>query len=63
MSSSVGIAVISLDLSAVRTCPSTREVALALALTMWVDAPPLARSAERFSVLPSMATTGAPGRL
>ena len=54
---------ISLDLSSVETWPSTRELALAYALTMWVALPPLARSWERRSALPSTATTGAPGRL
>ena len=38
------MAVISLDLSSVLICPSTKLLALAQALTMWAGTPPLARS-------------------
>ena len=54
---SAGIAVISFDLSSTATCPSTSPLASAQALTRCSAALPFARSCERRSVFPSMATT------
>ena len=55
--SSRGMAVISLDLSSVFTCPRVRVLAEAQALTRWMACLPALLSWERRTVLPSMATT------
>ena len=55
--SSLGTAVISLDLASVAICASTRRCSQPQALTMCRGDLPLARSNERRKTLPSMATT------
>lgn len=54
------MAVISLLLSSVATCPSTRWLPWAQALTMWTAALAAAVSKERRRVLPSMAISRPP---
>ncbi len=55
--SSLGMAVISLDFSSTLAWPSTKPLAEAHTLTMWMACLPRVRSWERRTVLPSMATT------
>src|SRR5579883_1892364 len=59
-SSRRGMALISFDFSSVLTCPKTRRLCVAHALTMWTNTLPAASRNERRSVLPSMATTSPP---
>ena len=56
-SSSRGMAVISLDLRSVFTCPKVRVLAEPQALTRWMACLPALLSWERRTVWPSMATT------
>ena len=57
MSSSFGMAVISLDFSATLTWPSTRRWRAAKAETMWIAGLPSCFRPDRREVLPSMAIT------
>ena len=57
IANSFGTAVISLDLASVAICASTRRCSQPQALTMCSADLPLARSNERRSTLPSIATT------
>jgi hypothetical protein len=59
-SSSLGMAVISLDFSAVASCPSTRRLRQPQALTMCSADLPRRRSREPRAVLPSTATNSPP---
>src|SRR6516164_699409 len=59
MSSSAGMATISLDFSATATCPNTSRCRAAKAETMWIGSLAFFLEPERREVLPSMAMTSA----
>ena len=60
MSSSAGMATISLDFAATATCPNTSRCRAAKAETMWIGSLAFFLEPERREVLPSMATWSGP---